>query len=74
MNIGNYIRDNYGLCVAEPCACRRTAWIGTACPNFRTFDAKTWDELRVAQQELRQWVCRSRNPVSLTTKQFEVNG
>ena len=49
-----YIRENYGLCVAEPCECRKTMWIGTVCPNFQTFGATTWDELRAAQQEARR--------------------
>lgn len=42
-----YLKDNYGLCDAEPCACRRDHRELNRCPHWHSVAADTWEELAV---------------------------
>jgi hypothetical protein len=49
-DMADYLLDNYGACLAEPCACRKRGWRGRACENWKSCGARTLDELRDAQK------------------------
>lgn len=51
-----YIADNYGICRRDTdCyhgpGCRKTGWIGRACPHWQPVKAKTWEELAIEQRD-----------------------
>ena len=46
------ILDLYGQCRREKCICLTTGWLGSKCLSWVSFGAKTFDELKIAQQNL----------------------
>ena len=44
------ILDFYGQCTKEKCNCITVGWIGRKCPFWKSFGAKTFGELKIAQQ------------------------
>lgn len=40
-----YLKNNYGLCDAEPCACRRAHRALYGCPHWHPVAADTLEEL-----------------------------
>lgn len=45
------ILDFYGQCTKEKCHCITIGWIGRRCPYWKSFGARTFDELKVAQEK-----------------------
>lgn len=45
--LADYIADNYGRCIVEPCHCRaeKVRWMGQGCLHWQPVQAKTWEEL-----------------------------
>jgi hypothetical protein len=50
-----HLLENYGECTAgRHCSCLRAAggiagWMGTDCPNWRSWGVRNWEELRQKQ-------------------------
>jgi hypothetical protein len=53
LKISDYIKDNYGLCAKDKCHCLTMGWLGRTCPNWKSSDCNTFEELSVWQKELK---------------------
>lgn len=48
MNLTKYLHDHYGIC-----QCNAGMFCpGARCHSFKSFDAKTYEELRIAQERI----------------------
>jgi hypothetical protein len=43
--IEEYVRENYGSCTQEKCACLRDGWLGTICPFWKPLDGESFQKL-----------------------------
>lgn len=49
--LDEYLLDHYGDCIIAPaCLCRTMAWLGRRCPNWKSANVRTLDELHAWQE------------------------